>query len=228
MIDDSAMFPTMAQEATQVPAPTSLVTSPALPDPGQEPLYPSMPPDDAPQAAPAAPTLATGAQPPAETPQVQVIIPTDVRALREADTDRVMFSAQKMYESAIPDDLFDPDSVESELSPEAQAAVIGEYREMAADCGLSNTEVSQLQARILAQRANPVPNAVQQAEAVRRLESAFGANGAEQALAAANRLLDRDPRIKEMIKAWGVGNDPDTIVMVAQVARREQARGRLK
>tara|TARA_R110000851_G_scaffold165169_2_gene309945 strand:+ start:154950 stop:155642 length:693 start_codon:yes stop_codon:yes gene_type:complete len=226
--DASVLFPSMQPDAPRTESePVQAPNEPSV----ESVLYPSTQP----KAQPTAPgTMATTADPNAgqnpngrEVERIRNSVPSEVQALRDGDSDRAMFSPQKTYESAIPDDIFDAESVESELPPETQAAVLYEYRELAADHGLSHTEIGRLHQRILAQRNDPAPPEQQQAQALQRLSEVYGPD-VQEALADANRLLDRDPRTKNAIKAWGLGNDPETIVLVAQVARREKARGRLK
>ena len=51
------------------------------------------------------------------------------------------------------------------------------------------------------------------------LRAAFG-NDAEAALQAAQRFVARDARVGRIIDAMGLGNDAETVVMLAQAARR--------
>lgn len=186
-------------------------------------LYPNSPPDEPQQVA--------ADDEPQEPPALDVNrhLPDAVRTLRGEDTPRKLYSPQQTYSGVIPDDMFEQHGTVPEgVSQEVQAAIIHEYREMAADTGLSNDDVRLLKDRTLALRDNPVPPEQQQAEARLRLAAEFGADGVEKALKDANALLNRDPRVRNLLQGWGLGDDPDTVVLVARAAARQRAQGRLK
>ncbi|CAB3648611.1 hypothetical protein CEY09_05360 [Achromobacter marplatensis] len=186
-------------------------------------LYPNSPPDEPEQAA----TEEAAQEPPAL--DVNKHLPDAVRTLREEDTPRKLYSPQQTYSSVIPDDMFEQHgTVPEDMPQEVQAAIIHEYREMAADTGLSSDDVRLLKDRTLTLRDNPVPPELQQAEARVRLAAEFGADGIEKALKDANALLNRDPRVRNLLHGWGLGDDPDTVVLVARAAARQRAQGRLK
>jgi hypothetical protein len=225
--------PFPAPELVAPPAPIIQEKSPAVtavPAPVSEPapidvakLYPHSPPADAEQE--------TADRGPQERPALDVDkhLPDAVRTLREEDTPRKLYSPQQTYSGVIPDDMFEQyGTVPDGMPQEIQVAIIQEYREMAADTGLSNDDVRLLKDRTLALRDNPIPPERQQAEARLRLATEFGADGIEKALKDANALLNRDPRVRNLLHAWGLGDDPDTVVLVARAAARQRAQGRLK
>lgn len=188
-------------------------------------LYP-----DSPAEEPALPPKAQGDEGLSAPPlDVEKHLPDDIKALRHEDMERRMYSAQQTYSSVIPDDMFEQHGTVPDGMPlEVQTAIIQEYREIAADTGLSNDDVQLLKDRTLALRANPIPPDQQQAAARERLVAAFGPDGVEGALKGANALLNRDPRVRALLHGWGLGDDPETVVLVARAAARERARGRLK
>jgi hypothetical protein len=66
-----------------------------------------------------------------------------------------------------------------------------------------------------------------QHQCLQRLRDRFGSD-AEQAAADARRLVARDPRFAEWIEETGLGNHPDVVLMIAERARSERGRGRLR
>ncbi len=164
-----------------------------------------------------------------ETPAPSSAVPESIKALRDEDVERKLFSAQGTYSDVIPDDMFDQHSVGAMDTPvEVKTGLIREYREIAADVGLSKEDVQLLQQRTLSLRDAPIDDDDQQAGAMLRLVEVFGAEGVREALKEANALLDRDPRTRQLVHGWGLGNDAETIVMLVRAARSERAKGRLK
>ncbi|GEM_PF-3667792 len=158
---------------------------------------------------------------------IKAAVPANVAELRASDTERALYSPQGTYADVIKIDMFDTHSGEFHLTEQAQEAILAEYREMAADMALSKDEVDLLHSRVLNQRNNPADLDEAMQRALTRVEAKYGKEGAKEALAAANKLLNRDPRTRNLINAWGLGNDPDTVMTLVEVARREQSRGRL-
>lgn len=149
-------------------------------------------------------------------------VPDDVKAIRES-ADRRMFDAQTTYRDALPDDVFKSD----EHSAEDSAKAAREVREIAADLDLGPDEFKGLYQRAIDLRVEPVPEADQVAEAINALNARFG-NSAKQALRDARLLIERDIRMAKIIEGWGLGNDPHTIVTLAEKARSQIAAGKLK
>lgn len=230
----------------------SLITAPSATPDDRDPadrLYPSMAgrtgqqPAQAKPTEPAPATLMVdeqrGEQDPADGiyPSMQEAeaqpasgaVPDNIRELREADGARRLYTPQSTYKSDIPDDILSSALTdENAPSPEVLASAVHELREMAADVGLGGSDLRALQIRARTLHQEPVPDHVQQQQTMKRLGEIYGPDGVKSALATANRLLDRDPRTKQLVKVLGLGNDPDTIVMVARAAFREQGNGRLK
>lgn len=240
-MDDAAraatLYPSSAPTAAQFPAsavnggPVGVEASASASASASAPtatdaakLYRNSPDDD---SAPAA----AGAEP-AEPPpafNVDKHLPDGIKNLRSDDAERRLYSPQQTYRNVIPDDMFEQHgTVPVEISPEVQTAIIREYRELAADTGLSHDDVQLLKDRTMALHASPVSQEQQQAEARQRLAAEFGPEGVASALKGANALLNRDPRVRALLQGWGLGDDPDTVVLVARAAARERSKGRLK
>lgn len=146
----------------------------------------------------------------------------EVKAIRES-ADRRMFDAQTTYRDALPDDVFKSD----QHSAEDSAKAAREVREIAADLDLGPDEFKGLYQRAIDLRVEPLPEADQVAEAINALNARFG-NSAKQALRDARLLIERDIRMAKIIEGWGLGNDPHTIVTLAEKARSQIAAGKLK
>lgn len=239
MVDPHNIFPTMAPPPVQNAAPPTMLTGkPAEPQTQADRFFPSMKADE-PQGEEVKPPAATDTKPPpaqSEQPKPDADteggIPEEVRELRENDRGRKMFSPQKTYEFDIPDDLLQvQDETPDDIPAEAKAAAVAELREMAADMSMSGAD-----ARLLISRARASAEAtpVQDVEAAReqaskQLAKELGSEqAAKQALADAKALLARDPRMRTLVLTLGMGNDVQTIRTLAELARRERAKGRLK
>lgn len=155
------------------------------------------------------PTMHEQQNPPKGAEQV----PEAVRKLREADSDRRMFSPQKSYAQALPIDPEWPTKVQ---------ATIAELREVAADLGLSDVEARALGELLQREPASDEERAASRAELQRR----YGP-GADEELAEAQKLVARDPRFREFMDAAGWEAHPRLVMIFADKARAERARGRL-
>ncbi len=149
--------------------------------------------------------------------EVELPVPDEIRTLREADQSRRMFSPQSMYSADIPDDLFGEDA--PDIAPEVKGAVVRELREIAADVGLGGADIRGMRNRMVVLQREAPPEAAQREATWTALRAAFG-NDAEAALQAAQRFVARDARVGRIIDAMGLGNDAETVVMLAQAARR--------
>jgi hypothetical protein len=195
---------------------TATAVAPAPQDAAPPPQDAGTPPAN--QAQQAAPT-----DQPAPTDTVPVIeIPAGIAELREQDGPRHLFTPQKTYAESIPDAMFD--SV-VELPQPVRTAVVNELREISADLGLSVSDVANVRTRAAYLHKNPQDPGEQRREAVRQLQSAFG--NADRALQDARALVTRDPRVGRLIHTMGLGNDPETLVMLTYAARRQRNAGRL-
>lgn len=163
-----------------------------------------------------------------EPPPNVVSVPDNIRALREGDPDRKVYSPQSAYNRVLEDGLLDPlDGSPGNLPPEARPAVVAELREIAADLGLAPTDVELIRTRAGMARTTPVKPEAAIDDAVTQMNAAFGQD-AKRAWLDARALVARDPRVAKLIEGLGLGNDGRTLVAIAQAARRQRAAGRLK
>jgi hypothetical protein len=176
-----------------------------------------------------------GSAPPSkqeESSHIKIDVPDHVKAERESDQGRKLYSAQAQFKSALPDNLFDPQEIEGEdaaapISPEVRKAVVSELRDMAADLGLEPLEVKEFQQRSALLRTSPVPVSQQVQDSIDALNAAFGKD-ASKCLKDARALIAKDPRTAQIVDALGLGNDSRTILTLAHAARRARAAGKLK
>lgn len=243
VVDPHNIFPTMAPPPADnaAPPPTMLTGQHAKPETTADRFFPTMKADEPqgeeakPPAQPAQPKAqpAEGEQPKpdGDDNDDESGIPSEIRELRENDRGRRMFSPQKTYEYDVPNDLLNLEEVGDDDTPaEMKAAAVAELREMAADMSMSGADVRMLIGRARAAAANPAQNeAAERSQASQQLAADLGsAQAAQQALADAKQLLDRDPRMRQLVLSLGMGNDVQTIKTLADLARRERARGRLR
>jgi hypothetical protein len=228
-----ASAPPAAAPANEVDAALASKFFPNSPSPQKpEPAaVPSMP-----QPKSAASDMLTGAEadksraypsmsPEANAPFVDVGAPPEVLALREADPNRRMYSAQMTYKSDLPDSVFD--SVEGEgITPELRQQVAGVWREVCADMELSTQDVAALVGIFQAPPPTPEVQEANRAAATKWLIEAHG-DGAGAALAAAQALVARDPRVAALLDR-GAGDDPRVVKKVVAAALRQVASGKLK
>lgn len=146
----------------------------------------------------------------------------EVRALRD-DPNRRMFSPQETLRSALPDATEAPEGFDLATTNKAMA----EAREIAADLDLGPADINVLRTRA-GQIQATAPSQESQVEAsIVALNARFGSD-ATQALRDARLLLQRDPRAARLIEGAGLGNDPQTVVMLAERARAQIAAGKLR
>jgi len=241
VVDPYNIFPTMAPPpANDAAPPTMLTGQQAKPETTADRFFPSMKADE-PQGEEVKPP-AQAVQPKAQPTEGEQSksdgddddetgIPGEIRELRENDRGRRMFSPQKTYEYDIPDDLLNLDEAGDDDTPaEMKAAAVAELREMAADMSMSGADVRMLIGRARAAAANPAQDeAAERSQASQQLAADLGsAKAAQQALADAKQLLDRDPRMRQLVLSLGMGNDVQTIKTLAELARRERTYGRLR
>ena len=96
------------------------------------------------------------------------------------------------------------------------------------DLGMGHEQIGELKNWSRNLKANPVPVERQRENANRMLRDKFGAENVDSALAGARKLLQRDPRTARLIESMGLGDDGDTVLMIATEARRQRAKGLLK
>lgn len=192
-------------------------------------------PTEPPQATPDAPVEETQ---PADVQQAlygegeelpTAVIPENIRAMREADGARQMYSPQGTYASVLPDDLWSSDETAKAIPEPVQRAALAELREMAADVAMSNDDVRALQsiARQIPEAPSDADRIAWREQAVTRLNETYG-NGAAQAFRDARAFIAQDPRRAKILDAKGLGDHPDTVLMVARLARQARMQGKLK
>lgn len=145
----------------------------------------------------------------------------ELREIRES-SERKTYSAQRTFEKDIQDHPADS---------EAERALRAEFREQAADLGLGGPEVRQLAQLVNTELREGIPTdetvarwGRQSLEDVRRQ---YGAQ-ADARLAAANRLVKRDPGLARMLKNTGLGSHPDVVKLLVEKAWSQRAAGKLK
>lgn len=160
-----------------------------------------------------------------EKPAPLADVPPEVQELRDLP-ERRMFDAQSMLRDAVPE-LSVEQCEEHGLDPDAMRQGTAEVREIAVDLDLGALDVRDIRTRAERLRAEPVDTITQREGAVEALNREFG-NGAYQAWLDARALVARDPRVGKVIETLGLGDDADTIVMLARKAHSQRAAGKLK
>lgn len=161
--------------------------------------------------------------------------PEHIRALREGDTARKMFTAQSTHAEALPDELFEtaigttlPDG--TAITAEQAQSAAREWREIAADTGMSNNEVKQcinIFREVAANTESEAHSGKWRAESSKWLKDQHGEQS-EKMLNLANKLIKRDSRIQQLILSNGaLGNHPELVKMLVGAALRERNKGRL-
>ncbi|KAI3598728.1 hypothetical protein D8I24_5674 [Cupriavidus necator H850] len=188
----------------------------------QPPAAPAPEPDTAPPRQRTAEELAAAAYPDKPEPLTFDAPNEEVQAIRD-DLGRRMYSAQETFRKAIPD--------ATEAAPGVDLAntnrAVAEIREIAADLNLAPADISTIRSRAAQIHANAPSKESQVDASIEALNARFG-NDAAQALRDARLLLQRDPRAARMIERAGLGDDPATVVMIAERARSQIAAGKLK
>lgn len=199
-------------------------------------LYPSSAPsvpaaDTSASAAPAEPAqIATTEQtPPAETetPTAQTSaeptpVPDEIAKLRD-DPLRRMFSPQGTYASL----QLEAAMEHVAAAPELKAAAAAEYREIFADMGASGQDAQEMvdaASRFGTEPMTRERDAANEMSAIELLNQHFG-DDATDALKAAQQMIARDPRLVRMLEQSRLGNDPKTVLKIAQLARSAKLRG---
>lgn len=160
-----------------------------------------------------------------EKPAPLVEVPSDVQELRGLP-ERRMFDAQSILRDAVPELTAEQCEAEG-IDPAVARQGAIELREMAADLDLGVLDIRSLRTRAETLRSTPVETITQRAAAVDALNREFG-TGAKQALRDARALVARDPRVARAVEAMGLGDDAETIVMLAKKARSQRVAGKLK
>ena len=198
-------------------------------------LYPNSPaPDAAPTAAPAeqhraesveqaAQRLYPSMQPDTYDASKHPAISAEVREIRN-QPERQIYKARDQLGNVDAADFGDV----SNLGEEQHTALTNELRELFADLGMGHEQIGELKNWSRDLKASPVPVERQRENANRMLREKFGAENVDSALAGARKLLQRDPRAARLIESMGLGDDGETVLMLATEARRQQMKGLLK
>jgi hypothetical protein len=215
-----ALFPSM-QPDTPAPEPvaeTLITSAPVQPaTTAAEAMYPSMPDATEPEQPEAQP---------ADVNPLESHTPEEVKALRDADPTRRLYSAQETYKGELSAEVFD--SVEGEgITPEVRQQAAATWREIAADIELSPVEVRELIPVFQAPPPTPDQQASNRAVAMQWLVDQYG-DGAGAALEAAQSLVARDPRVAALLEHSGAGDDPRVVKKVVAVALKQVRAGKLK
>lgn len=160
-----------------------------------------------------------------EKPAPLAEVPPEVQELRDLP-ERRMFDAQSMLRDVVPE-LTDEQCEAEGIDPAVARQGAIELREMAADLDLGVLDVRTLRTRAETLRSTPMETIPQREAAVDALNREFG-SGAKQALRDARALVARDPRVARAVEAMGLGDDAETIVMLAKKARSQRVAGKLK
>lgn len=163
------------------------------------------------------------AKPEAIAPLAEV--PPEIQDLRGLP-ERRMFDAQSMLRDVV-QELTDEQCEAEGIDPAVARQATAEVREVAADLDLGALDVRALRTRVETLRSTPVETITQRESAVEALNREFG-NGAKQALRDARALVARDGRVGKLVEAMGLGDDAETIVMLAKKARSQRVAGKLK
>lgn len=153
-----------------------------------------------------------------EPQQVTATVPEHIAQLRKADPARQMFSPQKQYV-----DVFGRDTP-LDIDPRVHAAVLAESREIFADFELSDVEARDVVGWIRRGEATGEQVDEWNREAEGELRRVYGAN-ADQALADARALAARDPRVGQILDAFGA--PPRIVLLLAEKARSLRGAGAL-
>ncbi|MFM0513095.1 hypothetical protein [Paraburkholderia sp. RL17-373-BIF-A] len=186
----------------------------------------STPAESSTPVEPAKPAEATQtpaeAEPATETSSAAGELPPAIAELRD-DPLRRMFGAQGTYASV----QLEESMKDVALDPAIKTAAATEFREIFADLGASPQDARELvdaAARCTAEPMTTERDASNKNAAIELLSQHFG-NDAKSALADAVQMIARDPRLSRMLDQTRLGNDPQTVLKVAQLARSAKMRG---
>lgn len=161
-----------------------------------------------------------------ETEQVGILSgrpPAEIEQWRNEDPARRTYSNNVEFAELVPDNAFDG----ADAPTETRQSAVKEFRAMLADTGLSPVEARQLLNRSSAVKAEGKTDEQLRKETRLALQRRYGAD-ADAVLADARQLVRRDPRFEKFVGRKGIGNDPETVLLLAGAARSLRAKGRLK
>lgn len=189
-----------------------------------EPTKPATQPAAASTAAPANEAKATTESKPA-APAVAPApgeVPESIRELRD-DPLRRMFSPQTTFASVGLEEAMK----HLPMGAETRAAEAAEWREIFEDVQASPQDARELvdaARRFDAEPMTPQRDMANVNSAIDLMNREFG-NDAAKALADAQAMVKRDPRLVKILEQSRLGNDPTTVVKLARLARSQKQRG---
>ncbi|KQR90199.1 hypothetical protein ASG35_03030 [Burkholderia sp. Leaf177] len=149
-------------------------------------------------------------------------VPAEVAKLRDT-SERRMFSPQGTFASV----QLEAAMKDVTIDPAIKTAVAAEYREVFADIGASAQDAQEIVdavGRFTAEPMTPERDAKNANSAIQMLTEHYGAD-AKAALASAVEMVTRDPRFARVLEVSRLGNDPQTVLKLCQLARSQKARG---
>lgn len=155
----------------------------------------------------------------------------EVEELRAADPTRKLYADHEQFGpngGALRDLALIANPAGSSESLQAQQVAMGA---VFTDIGMGRDDVRQLAtfaARYVAQPPTPEEKAAHERTALKELREQYGDAGFADALQGAKRLVLRDPRLAEFLDKTGLGSNPWVISRMADLARVQRGRGRLK
>lgn len=208
-------------------APTKPIADPAarmFGGPDTEPVVDSGPREPSTEAEQAA---ALFGKP--EAPKVDLDIPADILAERQADKDRAMFSPKETFREVLPGSMWDEDPDAENIPEHVRVAVIGEMREIVADMGMDTADVKTLRDLGATFKAEPSEEQIiaWREEAVDHLNRTYG-NQATQALRDAQAFIAQDQRRGKWLELNNRGDHPKVIEVFAKLGRKARLAGKLK
>jgi hypothetical protein len=139
------------------------------------------------------------------------------------DPARLLYANTDDFADVITPELF----IDEDTDPELAEFCALEAKEISKDLGLSPADVREMVGRSRRLMADGAPSAAaRKSEAAKLLHERFG-DKADDALEGARRLLQRDPRAAQLVDLLGLGDDAQTVALLAEAARREATAGRL-
>ena len=136
--------------------------------------------------------------------------------------ERRIYSSNAEFNTVVPDSMF----AGADMPAEKRQMAVKELRGMLADTGIAPAEANRLLNRTASVRSDAKNDEQQRREARDVLAKQF--DNPDAALADARKLIARDPRFAKFIEHRGLGNDAESILIIAQAARSQRLAGKLK
>jgi hypothetical protein len=136
-------------------------------------------------------------------------------AMRAQDVERKFYSAEKTYQGVPIDDYL------GDVPAEHREAIARETREIYADLSATPTEIQNL-----AEISRGIRGITQ--ETLNAWDAEVASRHSAEDLALAQRLVARDPVVKQFLRESMLGGHPKFVDAFVEFARRERSKGRLK